>query len=162
MTVTSKKTKKQNNCCITLLFYRNKFLALCTIYKQTKMQSVCISVMSFFFFLIHSIVENLTVFGPRRSVWSKHTPEAVASRHLCFASLHSYYGFHVACKVLCICFDQSLFGMPSHIKMLGIHLLKTNKPSTVLFLKRGFAVTRRFDFNHSDDRFLKTSLRSNL
>lgn len=61
-------------------------------------------------------------------VESAHTPKAVGSRHLCFKSQHSYYGFHVACKVLCICFDQSLFGMPSHIKMLGIHLLGTYNP----------------------------------
>lgn len=57
-----------------------------------------------------------------------HTPKAVGSRHLCFQSQHSYYGFHVACKVLCICFDHSLLGLPPHIKMLGIHLLGTNNP----------------------------------
>lgn len=68
-----------------------------------------------------------------------HTPKAVGSRHLCFESQHSYYGFHVACKVLCICFDQSLFGMPPHIKMLGIHLPGTNNPCKALFLKHGFA-----------------------
>lgn len=98
-------------------------------------------------FSIHSTVEDFTVFGPR-SVWSEHTPEAVGSRHLCFESQHSYYGFHVACKVLCICFDQSLFGVPSHIKMLGIHLLRTNKPCRVLFLKRDLAVKDGgFDLN---------------
>lgn len=69
-----------------------------------------------------------------------HTLKAVGSRHLCFESQHSYYGFHVACKVLCICFDQSLFGMPSHIKMLGIHLLGTNNPCEARFLKHDTAV----------------------
>ncbi len=73
-------------------------------------------------------------------VWRTHTPKAVGSRHLCFESQHSYYGFHVACKVLCICFDQSLFGMPSHIKMLGIHLLGTNNPCKALFLKHDIAI----------------------
>lgn len=37
-----------------------------------------------------------------------HTPEAVGSSHFCSQSQHGsccYYGFHVACKVLCICFD---------------------------------------------------------
>lgn len=62
---------------------------------------------------------------------------------LCFESQHSYYGFHVACKVLSICFDQSLFGMPSHIKMLGIHLLRTNKPCKALFLKHEIANENR-------------------
>lgn len=53
---------------------------------------------------------------------------AVGSRHLCSEPLNSYYGFHVACRDLCICFDRSLFGMPSLIKMLGIHLIRTNDP----------------------------------
>lgn len=104
------------------------------------MHSVCIwySCHACLPFWIHSIVENLSL-GPR-SVWRIHTPKAVGSRHLCFESQHSYYGFHVACKVLCICFDHSLFGMPPHIKMLGIHPLRTNKPCQALFLRRHFAV----------------------
>lgn len=129
------KKKKKN---VWLLHHAplswENFLGLCTIYKQTKMHSVCISVMS---------VLNPFNSGEPHCIWSvcsEHTPEAVGSRHLCFQSQHSYYGFHVACKVLCICFDQSLFGMPSHIKMLGIHLLRTNKPSRVLFLQHDFAV----------------------
>lgn len=68
------------------------------------------------------IVESRTVFGPKRNVGEKNkTPlEAVGSWHLCSKSQHSYYGHHVACKVLCMCFDQSLFGVPSRIKMFGI------------------------------------------
>lgn len=68
-------------------------------------------------------------------MWRTLTPKAVGSRHLCFESEHSYYGFHVACKVLCICFDQSLFGMPPLIKMLGIRLRSTNNPCKALVLK---------------------------
>lgn len=68
-------------------------------------------------------------------MWRTLTPKAVGSRHLCFESQHSYYGFHVACKVLCICFDQSLFGMPPLIKMLGIRLLSTNNPYEALVRK---------------------------
>ncbi len=75
-----------------------------------------------------------------RGVENPHTAKAVGSRHLCFKSQHSYYGFHVACKVLCICFGQSLLGLLSHIKMLGIHLLRTNKPCKALFLEHDIAV----------------------
>lgn len=75
-----------------------------------------------------------------RGVENPHTAKAVGSRHLCFKSQHSYYGFHVACKVLCICFGQSLLGMPSHIKMLGIHPLRTNNPCKARFLKDDIAV----------------------
>lgn len=76
-------------------------------------------------------------------MWRLHTQKVVGSRHLCFESQHSYYGFHVACKVLCICFDQSLFGMPSHIKMLGIHVPGTNNPRKALFQKHDMPVERR-------------------
>lgn len=37
-----------------------------------------------------------------RTVDSVHTPNVVGSRHLCFKSEHSYYGFHEVCKVLCM------------------------------------------------------------
>lgn len=79
-----------------------------------------------------------------------HTPKAVGSRHLCFKSQHSYYGFHVACKVLCICSDQSLFGMPSHIKMLGIHLLRIYNPHKVclILLSRMVVSFGIFSDNH--------------
>lgn len=64
-----------------------------------------------------------------------HT-ESCGKQAFMLRSQHSYYGFHVACKVLCICFDQSLFGVLSHIKMLGIHLLRTNNPCEAVVLKQ--------------------------
>lgn len=39
-----------------------------------------------------------------------------------------------------MCCAQSLFGKAPHIKMLGIYLLATNKPSKALFRKRASAV----------------------
>lgn len=109
---------------------------LCTIYKQTRMHLPWIWYFCQCLFWIRSIIENLRSV----SVLRLHTQKVVGSRHLCFESQHSYYGFHVACKVLCICFDQSLFGMPSHIKMLGIHVLGTNNPRKALFQKHDLLV----------------------
>lgn len=95
------------------------------------------------------------MFGKKESVSVcgeyTHTPKAVGSRHLCFKSQHSYYGFHVACKVLCICFDQSLFGTPSRIKMLGIHFLGTHNPCKACFLERGTTV--------KDGAFIENSIK---
>lgn len=109
---------------------------LCTIYKQTRMHLLWFWYFCQCLFWIRSIIEDLRSV----SVWRLRTQKVVGSRHLCFESQHSYYGFHVACKVLCICFDQSLFGMPSHIKMLGIHVLGTNNPRKALFQKHDMAV----------------------
>lgn len=86
---------------------------------------------------ICSIAENLNLLG-QKSIYVEHvhknTAKAVGSRHLRFKSQHSYYGFHEACKVLCICFDQPLFGLTSHIKILGI-CLRISNPCKACFLK---------------------------
>lgn len=50
---------------------REKFLGLCTIYKQTKMHSVCIWYSCHACF--ESIVENLSVFGPEERVCGECT-----------------------------------------------------------------------------------------
>lgn len=73
-------------------------------------------------------------------MWSTYTKtvKAVGSRHLRFKSQHSYYGFQEACKVLCICFDQPLFGSTSHIKILGIHVRISNS-CKACFLKSDVA-----------------------
>lgn len=122
-TATSKNPQAAASC----IAFWGEILDLYTIYKQT----TCL-------FGSFQHREPWCIWADE-CVQRVNTPEAVGSRHLCFESQHSYYGFHVACKVLCICFDQSLFGMPPHITMLGIYLLRTSKARKALFGKHDFA-----------------------
>ena len=136
----------------TPLFLEN-FEGLCTTYKHTSELSPCV-----FGIPVMSVANPFKSRGRRRArteeCAQQKTHQKLWRAGIYALSQHSYYGFHVACKVLCIYFDQSLFGMPSHIKMLGIQLHRTNKPSWVLFQKHDFAVkVGGFDCKYSDDHF---------
>lgn len=89
-------------------FWGEIFFGLFTIYKQTKIHSVCIWYSWNAYDGICSIAENLNLLG-QKSIYVEHVhknpAKAAGSRHLRFKSQHSYYGFHEACKVLCICFN---------------------------------------------------------
>lgn len=133
-------TTSETRLAVPLPWGENVF-GLFTIYKQTKIHSVCI------WYSWNACVESAQwqrtsiCLGRRVSMWEhvhKNPAKAAGSRRLRFKSQHSYYGFHEACKVLCICFDQPLFGLTSHIKILGLHLVMSS-PCKACFLKRDVA-----------------------